>query len=438
MRAERVRLTVVGSAQGVLPVGVSLLQPEESVLDAMLSGWAQQQTSRLLAGPTIEQRALVVRRFVAFTNDYPWRWGATDVEEWTAAMVARGLSHSTVRNYQQAVAVFCGYLTDRRYGWDEVCEQRFGSHPVQVFHEWNTVVHRGEHEARPGNRPFSRDELQAFFDYCDEQVAATRGRGRKGWLPAFRDATLFKVIYGWGLRRREAAMLETVDWSGNPNAAEFGRYGALSVRYGKALKGSPPRRRTVLTTMGWAAEAVAEWVEQIRPCYAGITNTLWPTERGRRVGVEGVNARFAAYRDALGLDTQLGPHCLRHSYVSHLLEDGFDHLFVQQQVGHAWGSTTALCTGVSGDYQNQVLRAALDKITGGRVKQREAGYTWRLCQVMATKGLFSTTDLQPLLVERGVELPATQVYWLVAQSPERLNMRVLAAAVMPWIARRTT
>ncbi len=132
------------------------------------------------------------------------------------------------------------------------------------------------------------------------------------------------------------------------------------------------------------------------------------------------------------------PHCLRHSYVTHLVEDGWDSFFVQQQVGHAWGSTTALCTGVSGDYQNQVLRAALDKITGGRVKQREAGYTWRLCQVMATKGLFSTTDLQPLLVERGVELPATQVYWLVAQSPERLNMRVLAAAVMPWIARRTT
>lgn len=61
------------------------------------------------------------------------------------------------------------------------------------------------------------------------------------------------------------------------------------------------------------------------------------------------------------------------------------------------------------------------------MKQREVGYTWRLRQVMAAKGLFSTTDLQPLLVERGVELSAAQVYRLVAQSPERLNMRVLAA-----------
>ena len=160
------------------------------------------------------------------------------------------LAHSTVRNYQMAVALFCDYVADARYRWVEVCEQHFGAHPVQVFHEWNTVVHRSDYEGRPGNRPFTREELQAFFDYCDERVGAAHAAGRKGWLAAYRDAVLFKVIYAWGLRRREAAMLDTVDWSANAAAPEFGRYGALSVRWGKAMKGSPPRRRTVLTTMG--------------------------------------------------------------------------------------------------------------------------------------------------------------------------------------------
>lgn len=61
------------------------------------------------------------------------------------------------------------------------------------------------------------------------------------------------------------------------------------------------------------------------------------------------------------------------------------------------------------------------------MKRREVGYEWKLRQVMATRGLFSTTDLQPLLVERGVELSAAQVYRLVTSAPERLNMRVLAA-----------
>ena len=48
------------------------------------------------------------------------------------------------------------------------------------------------------------------------------------------------------------------------------------------------------------------------------------------------------------------------SYVTHLIEDGFDALFVQQQVGHEYASTTAIYTSVSSDYKTRVLRAALD------------------------------------------------------------------------------
>ena len=135
----------------------------------------------------------------------------------------------------------------------------------------------------------------------------------------------------------------------------------MSVRYGKAMRGSPPRRRTVLTTMGWAAEALAEWVEQIRPDYGPVGPALWPTERGGRISTDHINLRFAAYRDALGLPAELGPHCLRHSYITHLLEDGFDHLFVQQQAGHSWGSATAVYTTIGSDYKNRALRRALDR-----------------------------------------------------------------------------
>lgn len=91
---------------------------------------------------------------------------------------------------------------------------------------------------------------------------------------------------------------------------------------------------------------------------------MWPTERSGRVSVTYFNTRFDAYRDELGLPAELHPHCLRHSYVTHLIEDGFDPLFVQQQVGHAWGSTTALYTGVSSDYKNRVLAAALGPALG--------------------------------------------------------------------------
>jgi integrase/recombinase XerC len=50
-----------------------------------------------------------------------------------------------------------------------------------------------------------------------------------------------------------------------------------------------------------------------------------------------------------------------HSYVSHLIEDGADPLFVQQQVGHSWASTTATYTTVGADARNRMLRSALSR-----------------------------------------------------------------------------
>lgn len=60
-----------------------------------------------------------------------------------------------------------------------------------------------------------------------------------------------------------------------------------------------------------------------------------------------------------------------------------------------------------------------------RIRQLE--YRWHLRQLMATRGLFSTTELAPLLAERGIELSAAQVYRLVTGTPERLNLHILVA-----------
>ena len=130
---------------------------------------------------------------------------------------------------------------------------------------------------------------------------------------------MFKVLYAWGLRRNEAARLDLVDWGVNSAAPEFGRYGSLSVRYGKAKRGGAPRRRSVASVMAWAVEAVADYVENIRPRFDAEDHpAMFVTERGGRLKPAEVNARFAAYRDALGLPAALVPHSLRHSYVTHL------------------------------------------------------------------------------------------------------------------------
>jgi DNA-binding Xre family transcriptional regulator len=54
-------------------------------------------------------------------------------------------------------------------------------------------------------------------------------------------------------------------------------------------------------------------------------------------------------------------------------------------------------------------------------------YSWKLREVMATRGMFQTTRLRPRLAERGIYLSDSQVYRLVTDKPERLNLKVLMA-----------
>lgn len=58
---------------------------------------------------------------------------------------------------------------------------------------------------------------------------------------------------------------------------------------------------------------------------------------------------------------------------------------------------------------------------------RKMGYEWHLRRLMAERGLYQTTDLGPLLAERGVSLSREQVFRLVTRPPQRLSMDVLAA-----------
>ena len=357
------RADLAGAAHLELVSGVVQLRPEDAMTEAMLRGWRTQQVSRGLREDTIAPRERLVRRFVEFAGEYPWNWGPQHVEEWTQALMAeRQLAPSTIRGYQMELRLFSEYLCDSRYGWAAACEEEFGLgvHPAPVCHEWNTIAHLNGYEGSPEKRPFTREELQLFFDYADEQVDRAVRAKRKGALAAYRDATMFKVIYGWGLRRTETSKLDVADWGRNPSAPEFGRFGMLHVRYGKAKRGQPPRRRNVASVMGWAVEAVADYAGNVRPRFGCEDHpALWVTERGGRVKPAEINARFGCYRDALGLPEALTPHSLRHSYVTHLTEDGVDRRFIQVQVGHECDSSTAIYTHVSDDFMSTALRKAL-------------------------------------------------------------------------------
>lgn len=328
----------------------------------------------MLSATTVDSRMRAVTRFFAFTGEYPWRWQPADVEAWIVDLRSRQRAFATVRSYQGAVALFCDYLIDPRYGWGEVCIERFGTHPVQVFHEWNTVRHTAEFEGDPLVRPFSREEVQRLFDFADGQVRHAASLGRKGAMAAFRDSVLLKMTYAFGLRRAEVLRLSLKDFHHNPKAPEFGNFGSCHVRYGKAAHGSPPRRRTVLTVFPWIVPVVQQYLDEVRPLYGvGQRTELWPTERGGAVGPTYLRNRFHSYLLGAGLPPELRLHGLRHSYVTHLIEDGWDAYFVQRQVGHSRASSTAIYSGVSGDFMNRMLRNSLDRAAEAESLESSAG-----------------------------------------------------------------
>ncbi|MCI2421122.1 helix-turn-helix transcriptional regulator [Saccharopolyspora sp. K220] len=59
--------------------------------------------------------------------------------------------------------------------------------------------------------------------------------------------------------------------------------------------------------------------------------------------------------------------------------------------------------------------------------KREVSYQWRLREVMAAHGMFTISDLVPLLVDRDINLSVSQVHRLATGTPERLSLPVLAA-----------
>jgi integrase len=241
----------------------------------MLTGWVRQQQTRFLSEQgTIKPRVALVRRLAEFTNAYPWEWTPSDVEAFFSQLRSssgrKPIEMSTGRGYTQTPSVFMEYITDRRYGWPEECLERFGQFPQQILHEDNTVVHASEYEGKPGRRPLTYDEVQSLFDALDTKVDTARASGRKGALTALRDAALLKMIYAFGLRRNEARMLDLADLRRAQKSPQYRQYGGLFVRYGKASKGSPPKRRTVLTVpeMDWIVGVLDQWVTDIRPLFS--------------------------------------------------------------------------------------------------------------------------------------------------------------------------
>jgi integrase/recombinase XerC len=157
-----------GAAHVHVVPGATLLHPEETVFNAMVDGWSAQMRSRLLSvTASIEPRIRMVRRFSEFTNDYPWNWVPQDLEERTKSLPsgAKTIAHSTVRGYQNAVAMFSiTSPTPLRLG-GRSARAAFKPTPFRSATSATPSPTPTATRAVPTYARLQEEELQSFFDH---------------------------------------------------------------------------------------------------------------------------------------------------------------------------------------------------------------------------------------------------------------------------------
>lgn len=139
-----------------------------------------------------------------------------------------------------------------------------------------------------------------------------------------RDRALFTLLYGCGLRIHEALALNIKDW---PQAGE-----ALRI-LGKG------RKERLVPVLPLVHEAVQQALAQC-PYPALGDEPLFRGKRGGRLAQGIAQRSMRGLRVTLGLPETATPHALRHSFATHLLQNGANLREIQELLGHASLSTT--------------------------------------------------------------------------------------------------
>jgi integrase/recombinase XerD len=198
--------------------------------------------------------------------------------------------------------------------------------------------------------PRRSKKLPQVLNYAEVQKLLAAPRGSEP--TALRDRALLEVMYACGLRASETIGLEL----GDVDMHE----GFLRAR-GKGSKERlvPLGRQAIL--------AINAYLRSGRPKLVGERHEakMFVNFRGgplTRQGLYKIVQRHA--RDA-GLSGRMSPHTLRHSFATHLLQNGCDLRAVQEMLGHADISTTQMYTHLSGEHLKEVYFEAHPRASEG-------------------------------------------------------------------------
>ncbi len=146
-----------------------------------------------------------------------------------------------------------------------------------------------------------------------------------------RDRAILEVLYASGLRVSEVCGLNIYD------------VGDESVK----VKGKGEKER-IVPIASFSLQIIDAYLAQFRSLIPNKKETaLFTTSKGRRISRQEIWNLVKAYGTKIGLQKNISPHTLRHSFATHLLENGADLRVIQELLGHSHIATTDRYTHIS-------------------------------------------------------------------------------------------
>ncbi|NLY74646.1 MAG: tyrosine recombinase XerC [Firmicutes bacterium] len=172
------------------------------------------------------------------------------------------------------------------------------------------------------------EEVEAFLEMPDPSSDL-----------GIRDRAILEVLYSSGLRLQELVALRMDDLD-------------LSRGYLRVFgKGSKER---IVPLGGAARRALLRYLREVRPALAakanskiGFQNNVFLNYRGTRLSGRGIQRIVSKYLRLVSIRRKISPHTFRHTFATHLLENGADLRVVQELLGHVDISSTQIYTHVT-------------------------------------------------------------------------------------------
>ena len=269
----------------------------------------------------------------------------------------KGYSQNTLAAYRNDLSQFVGYLEGRADTWDQVdcdlimgyvlsmkSEQEYASSTVArkvaaIKSFFHFLADRGQVQDDPTatlDSPKVRKRLpKAISEEDMERLLSEPTQDDKP--KSLRDRALLELLYATGLRVTELVSLDVDDVS-LPSAN-------VRIVHGK------DNRERLVPIHQRALGPLQDYMERGR---LGLLRdpderALFLNHRGQRLTRQGLWLIVKHYAREVGIEDEVTPHTLRHTFAAHLLDQKADLEYVQELLGHANISTTQVYTQMTGN-----------------------------------------------------------------------------------------